>query len=118
MVTQKQVFDFIVKTYAVTPDYPWKNHPNYAVFRHKENQKWFCLVMDITADKLGLERSKKIDVINIKVNKAFIGGLREKKGIYPAYHMNKANWITIDLEEIEKIDQIEDLIKESYELTV
>nr|WP_238159406.1 MmcQ/YjbR family DNA-binding protein [Priestia megaterium]MDH3169146.1 MmcQ/YjbR family DNA-binding protein [Priestia megaterium]MDH3169193.1 MmcQ/YjbR family DNA-binding protein [Priestia megaterium] len=98
-------------------DYPWNNLKNYAVFRHNDNRKWFCLIMDITPDKIGLEGNTKVDVINLKVRNEFIGPLRKKTGFYPAYHMDKSNWITINLNEINSINQISDLIAESYELT-
>lgn len=46
-----------------------------------------------------------------------IGPLRKKEGIYPAYHMDKSNWITINLKETNTMNQIKDLIAVSYELT-
>lgn len=117
MVKREEVFDFVKDTYNIIPDYPWDTYSNYAALRHDDNKKWFGLVMDITADKLGLESDEKVDVINLKVRKEFIGPLRKKEGFYPAYHMDKSNWITINLKEINSINQIKDLIAESYELT-
>ncbi len=73
--------------------------------------------MDITSDKIGLNTDEHIDVINLKVRKEFIGPLRKKEGFYRAYHMDKSNWITINLKEINTINEIKDLIAESYELT-
>lgn len=117
MLTREKVFDFVENEYGIVPDYPWAKYSNYATLRHKENRKWFGLIMDITSDKIGIETDEKIDVINLKVRKEFIGPLRKKEGIYPAYHMDKSNWITINLKEISTINQIKDLIEESYELT-
>ncbi len=73
--------------------------------------------MDITSDKIGLNTDEHIDVINLKVRKEFIGPIRKKEGFYRAYHMDKSNWITINLKEINTINEIKDLIAESYELT-
>lgn len=73
--------------------------------------------MDITYDKIGLNTDEHIDVINLKVRKEFIGPIRKKEGFYRAYHMDKSNWITINLKEINTINEIKDLIAESYELT-
>ncbi len=73
--------------------------------------------MDITSDKIGLNTDEHIDVINLKVRKEFIGPIRKKEGFYRAYHMDKSNWITINLKEINTINDIKDLIAESYELT-
>ncbi|WP_241966450.1 MmcQ/YjbR family DNA-binding protein [Staphylococcus nepalensis] len=71
----------------------------------------------MSADKLALQSTETIDVINLKVRKELIGPLRKKEGIYPAYHMDKSNWITINLKETNTMNQIKDLIAESYELT-
>ena len=115
---REDIFDFVSERYDVKPDYPWKDNTNYAVLRHSDSKKWFALVMDITADKLGLNSDDEIDVLNVKVRKEFVGPLREKKGIYRAYHMDKNNWVTINLNEVKKTEEIQDLIAESYELTV
>ncbi|AYW47140.1 hypothetical protein C7K38_01375 [Tetragenococcus osmophilus] len=118
MVTREKVFAFVEENYNVTPDYPWKTYSNYAALRHNNNEKWFGLIMDITKDKLGLTGYEKIDVLNLKVRKEFIGPLRQKKGIYQAYHMDKSNWVSINLSEVNSMNQIKDLVAESYELTM
>ena len=118
MMTREDIFDFVSKRYDVKPDYPWQKYKNYAALRHPDNEKWFGLVMDITSDKLGLDNNEEIDVLNVKLRKEFVGPLRKKKGIYRAYHMDKNNWVTINLDEVKKTEEIQDLIAESYELTV
>ena len=117
MITREAVLTYIKEQYGAVPDYPWQKYPNFAVLRHADNQKWFALMMDITADKLGMESDEIIDVINLKVEKELIGALRKKKGVYPAYHMNKATWVTVHLEEIESAETLKELIADSYELT-
>ena len=37
---------FIMETYNAETDYPWLKYPNYEVFRHCNNRKWFALIMD------------------------------------------------------------------------
>ncbi|WP_066186430.1 MmcQ/YjbR family DNA-binding protein [Gracilibacillus timonensis] len=118
MVNRSDVFDFVQETYDIKPDYPWKTYANYAVLRHEKNGKWFGLIMDITKDKIGLDSEEKTDVLNVKVRKEFVGSLRKEEGIYPAYHMNKLNWVSIHLAEMKSIHPIKDLIAESFELTI
>ena len=57
---------FILEQYSVEPDYPWMKNPNFAVFRHSNNQKWFALIMDIPRSRLGLPGDESIDVVNLK----------------------------------------------------
>ncbi|KKK32973.1 hypothetical protein WN59_13115 [Salinicoccus sediminis] len=117
MLNREDVLDFAHERYGVRPDYPWKKFPNFAVIRHEDNGRWFCLIMDLTRDKLGMEGTEKIDVLNVKVRGEFIGPLRERENIYPAYHMDKNNWVSIVLDFTRNKEDIRDLIAESYELT-
>ena len=38
---------FILETYPASVDRPWLQYPNYEVFRHNSNQKWFAVIMDL-----------------------------------------------------------------------
>ena len=46
MTIRDQVFSFVKKKYKATPEYLWRRYPDYAIFRHADNQKWFGLIMD------------------------------------------------------------------------
>ena len=47
-----------------------------------------------------------------------LGSLLDEKGFFPAYHMNKENWITVSLNGSVADDKIKMLIDMSFELTV
>lgn len=64
-------------------------NPNFAVFWHSNNQKWFALIMDIPRSRLGLPGDELLDVVNLKCDPLLIGSLRSEPGFFPAYHMNK-----------------------------
>ena len=108
---------FITEQYSAHEENPWKRYPNYAVFRHKSNQKWFALMMNISKSKLGLPSDEMIDVLNVKCDPMLISTLRNEKGVYPAYHMNKENWLTLALDGSIKYDQLKWLLDQSFELT-
>ncbi|MBE7087436.1 MAG: MmcQ/YjbR family DNA-binding protein [Clostridiales bacterium] len=113
-MTKEELFKHIKATYDVEPDYPWMDEN--AVVRHKDTRKWFGLVMNITADKLGIKSSDRIDVLNVKCDPILIGSLVQEKGYYFAYHMNKNSWISIDINQV-KDDNLKMLLDMSYELT-
>ncbi|UXR77949.1 MULTISPECIES: MmcQ/YjbR family DNA-binding protein [unclassified Staphylococcus] len=117
MITRDEILEYVKTAYGISPDYPWEKYPNYVALRHQGNHKWFGLIVDITADKIGLDCDKVIDVMNVKVEKELIGALRRKKGVYEAYHMNKANWVTLNLEELASFDELIEFIESSYDLT-
>ena len=78
---------------SVEPEYLWADHPNYAVLRHPGSKKWFAILMDLSPDKLGLPGDVPVDTLVLRCGPAMMGALLSQKGFYPAYHMNKTNWI-------------------------
>ena len=95
---RKGLEQLIFDTYSVEPDYPWMDTPESAVFRHEANRKWFALVTTVPKSKLGLPGQQPVDIVNLKCDPILIGSLRAEPGFYPAYHMNKENWITAALD--------------------
>lgn len=97
--TQK-VLAYIANEYGVEPEYLWpERFPTYSVFRNAQNQKWFGIIMTIPGIRLGLETTKDVEIIDLKFDKGQALDFAESTtGIYPAYHMNKQNWITIVLD--------------------
>lgn len=114
---RNRLTQFITEQYSAHEENPWKKYPNDVVFRHKDNQKWFALIMNISKSKLGLFSNEMIDVLNVKCDPILIGTLRNEKGVYPAYHMNKENWLTLALDGSIKDDQLKWLLDQSFQLT-
>ena len=112
-----ELTQYILDCYNVSPDHPWMRYPNYDVFRHEDNQKWFALIMNITPDKLGLPGTDFLDVVNLKSDPSLIRMLLYESGFYPAYHMNKTSWITIVLDNSVSNEKIKNLLDLSYEAT-
>ena len=113
------VVKHIESEYGANPEFLWPDrYPGYAVFRHNDNKKWFALVATISSKSLGLKEDKTIDVINLKFDKNQTYDFAETSDhIFPAYHMNKNNWITIILDNALEDNAIFELVKKSYLLT-
>ena len=116
-MNREELESYILNHYATLPDYPWADTPCAAVFRHTGNRKWFALVMEVPRDKLGLAGTEKLDIVNFKCDPILISSLRGETSIFPAYHMNKASWITAALDGSVPAETIELLLDVSYELT-
>ncbi len=114
-MTRQELYKWVQDIYSTEPDYPWNDWN--AVLRHKENNKWYGLIMEIPATKLGLQGDRLIDVLNVKCDPILIGSFRSKPGYFPAYHMNKENWISIALDGSIPADEIKSLVSMSYDLT-
>ena len=108
---------YILETYHAVSDRPWPRYPNHEVFRHPGNRKWFALMMEVPRGRLGLPCAEPLDIVNFKCDPILIASLRGENGIFPAYHMNKASWITVALDGSVPAKTIELLLDVSYELT-
>lgn len=116
-LTRTDLEKIILEFYDGEPDFPWMKYPSYEVFRHRNNRKWFALIMDIPRSKLGLSGEEPIDVVNFKCPPIMLGSFLQEQGIFPAYHMNKANWLTVALDGSASDETIKLLLDLSFEET-
>ena len=116
-MNRQELERYIVETYAVQAEFPWATYPQYTVFRHPHNQKWFALILNVPKQKLGLSEEGSLDILNVKCDPLMIGSFRQDPRIYPAYHMSKANWISIDFDGDTDDQKIKILLDMSFELT-
>ncbi|MDD6920204.1 MAG: MmcQ/YjbR family DNA-binding protein [Eubacteriales bacterium] len=110
----------ILKKYDIYPDFPWRQsqYKDYGVFRHKDSEKWFAVIMNIKWDLLLKNKDEdKVDVINLKINAQDSELLMVTKGIYHGYHMNHRNWISVVLNDTLDDNEIMKLIENSFSLT-
>lgn len=110
------LFLLINQHFAILPDHLFEKNPEFAVFRHLRNKKWFALYMEVPASKFGQQVEEIWPILNLKLNPELIELLRTQPGYYPAYHMNKRYWLSIHLTKITVADLLP-LIEESYYLT-
>ena len=114
---RNSVFDYANKKYKSAPEYLWARDPKSAVLRHRDNNKWYAVIMNVPKDKLGLTGTEKVDILNVKCDPEMAGSLRMIKGILAGYHMNKENWISVLLDGSVDENMIFNLVDMSYDLT-
>lgn len=117
MAGRERLLAYIQKTYGALPDYPWARTPRYAVLRHANSRKWFAAIVDVAQDKLGMPGSRVVDAVNLKCGPQMAGALRGQPGVFPGWHMNKENWVTVLLDGPMPMDEIRALVDLSYQLT-
>ncbi len=116
-MTRRELESMIFDFYSVRADYPFENDLQTGVFRHTGTGNWFAIAMKISWSKLGKNDKTQTEVVNFKCAPEVIESLvGTERGIYPAYHMNKLNWITVALEECDR-DLVSWLLGISYHLT-
>lgn len=116
-MTREDILKYVDENYNTMPETPWAKYPTNVVLRHKSNNKWYGLIMNLSGDKVGLMDTDFVDVINLKCDPEMVSVLSAQNGIREAYHMNKKHWITVILNGAVSDDEICNLIDISYDLT-
>lgn len=101
--------------YNVNPEFLWEKFPGCAIYRNKNNNKWFSLITNLDRSKLD-NKTGEVEIINVKLEEDKIKKLLKEEGFYEAYHMNKINWISIILNDTVSDDKILSLVEKSYNL--
>ena len=114
----KEVIDYIKDKYHDDLEYLWEKTPDAAIWRNKDNSKWYGLLMKIPENRLDTESDNLVEIIDLRYPKDNIMDILKKKGIYPGYHMNKKSWITIILDNSVDTNEIYKLIDLSYEISM
>ena len=107
----------ITDTYGAAAEYMWEKYPSFAVYRHKNNKKWFAVIMEIPKSKIGLDDDTLVNVVNLKCDPLLIGSLLLEDGVHKGYHMNKNYWITVRLDGSVDEDKVKWLLHLSFNLT-
>lgn len=115
-MTKQEFLEYCLNTYNTTPDYPFNDGLETAVLRHKDNRKWYALLMKLSRRKFGLESDEVIDVVNLKVPIELSCSFGVEDGVYPAYHMNKLHWVSVLLSNAPE-DVVRFLVSVSFEFT-
>ena len=102
------ILSFAETEWGETPEFLWKNFPDYAVMRRKDTDKWYALLARLTADKVGGSKKDIIEVVNMRRTEGMDG-----PRFLPAYHMNKKTWTTIVLDGSVGKDELLGLLSES-----
>ena len=114
----KEIISYIKNKYQDELEYLWDKFPENAIWRNKQNNKWYGLIMIIDENKLGIKGNKKIEIIDLRYPKDDIKNIVDNKKIFKGYHMNKNNWITIKLDGSVTLKEIYNLIDISYNISL
>ena len=112
----KRIMALVQEKYGNQLEYLWEKSPDTAVLRHEGNQKWYAVLMKISWDKLEKGREGLVEAVNLKHDQ--VSDLLVKKGIYPAFHMNKRYWISVPLDDSLSDEEMLELIEKSWNLTI
>ena len=108
-----RITNYIIDKYNDEPEFLWEKLDGCGVFRNKNSNKWYSIIMNVDKSKI-TNGNGEIEVMNLKLDRNQIENLLNEKGYYKAYHMNKKDWISIILDDTLSDKIICNLIDESY----
>ncbi len=115
MNMREQLFHYVKIKYNAAPEFLWMRFPDYAVFRHADNGKWFGIVMNVSGEKLGIDSDDKVDILNVKLPDPLLAEmLIQQFGFFRGYHMSRGNWVSILLDGSVPFEEVCRWLEESY----
>lgn len=112
----KAIIAYIEQQYGDNLEFLWEKHPDTAVYRRKDSQKWYLVIFNLSKKKLGFDDDGTIEIIDVRVNPDKLSQLIDNKNYFHGYHMNKRHWLTVSLESSVAIETLYRLIDDSYML--
>ena len=110
-----RIVTYVKETWQVPEEHLWRRFPDYVIFRHEDNQKWFGLIMDVPGTKLGLAGEETVDILNVKLGDPILRDmLIRQEGFLKGYHISRGNWISILLDGTVDFAEICRWLEESY----
>ena len=111
----EQICLYVRKKYGTDPEHPWARYPEYTVFRHSDNRKWYAVMMTVPADRLGIESTDRCEILNVRVKDPLLADLLiQQEGFFRGYHMNHSNWISILLDGTVPEEAVFRMLDQSY----
>ncbi len=111
-----KIISYAREKYATDPEYLWQKTPDAFVLRNKNNKKWYALVMNVKKSVIISDSDGCTDIINLRCEPVTRECLLSEGRCFPAYHMNKKNWISIILDDNIDFQILCNIIDESYNI--
>lgn len=112
----QMLIDYVRNTYEDEMEFLWEKFPDNAVWRRKDNEKWYGAILTVQRNKLGIDSKEIAEIIDLRIQPEEMEAVLENKHYYPGWHMNKKHWYTIVLDDGVPDEEICRRLDESYRL--
>lgn len=112
----QSVINYVDQTYGDRLEFLWEKSPDCAIWRRKDNSKWYAILMTIGKNKLGLPSDEKVEILDLRYGAEQIDAIIDNARVFRGYHMNKKHWITVCLDGSVELSEIYKFIGNSYKL--
>ncbi len=112
----KELIARVREKYGDEPEYLWEKFPDNAIWRRKDNLKWYGAVLTVARKKLGLAGEGNVEILDVRADPAEVALLVDNVKIFGGWHMNKKHWIALPLDGSVEIEEIENFLEESWHI--
>ena len=90
---------YVRERYGTDLEYLWPKTPENAIWRRRDNGKWYGIIMTVARGRVdGSDSAEMTEVVNMMMEKGERECLLGGKGYYPGWHMNKDSWFSVILD--------------------
>ncbi|MDE7182387.1 MAG: MmcQ/YjbR family DNA-binding protein [Clostridia bacterium] len=111
-----KVIEYVRGKYGDELEYLWQTFPSNAVWRRKDNKKWYGILLLLSKRKLGLDSDEVVDVIDLRIDPEVLPEIMDGERYFAGYHMNKKSWFTMCLDGSVPFEEICTWLDKSYDL--
>lgn len=113
-----EIIKYVREKYGDELEFLWKNSPKSAVFRRKDSEKWYAVMLAVSRKKLGQDSDSTAEILDLRAKPEFIEKKVDGRRLLPGWHMSKKHWFTVCLDGSVPTADICRMIDESYSLAV
>lgn len=110
------LIEYVREKYGDELEFLWEKFDDNAIWRRKDNGKWYGLILKVSARKLGLNSDEVIEITDVRAKPEEIERIIDGEKYLLAYHMNKVHWLTMRLDGSVSLEELCRRLDESYEL--
>ena len=114
----KQVIEYIRTRYGDELEFLWEKFSTNAIWRRKDNNKWYGILLVLSKRKLGLDSDEVVDIMDLRIEPSEIESIVDSERFFRGYHMNKKSWFTFCLDNSVPTETIFKFIDNSYALAL
>lgn len=114
----KLLVEYVREKYGDELEFLWEKYDDSAIWRRKDNYKWYALICKISKRKLGLPSDETCETLGFRMLPENSEKTVDNKRYFKGYHMNKKHWVTVCLDNSLPFDEICRLIDDSYALAI
>ena len=114
----KELIAYARETYGDELEFLWEKFPDNAIWRRKDQQKWYGALLTVSKRKLGLKADDMVEIVDLRADAHALAELIDNERYFPGWHMNKKSWYTVILDASVPTDELCKRMDASFSLAV